>query len=224
MKKLNSYCGKLTPAQAAAGMNAAANNTRRLVVDAATLLSAGKFPTAASVAALAIEEAGKISILRALVLAQSEKEISTGWRDYRSHIRKNLMWLLPQLIADGARKLDDFHPLFDENSDHPFILDQVKQLGFYTDCLGKAHWSIPSDIIDESLAQMLVQIAQLLVREHEYTEKELELWVEHIGPVWKKNPSWMKRAVANWFAAMQDAGLIPEGPNEMDQFIHVGLR
>jgi AbiV family abortive infection protein len=223
MKKFNAYRGKLSPGQAAAGMNAATNNACRLAADAAALVAAGRFPTAASIAALAIEEAGKISILRALVLAKSDKEILDGWRGYRSHIRKNVMWLLPQLVADGARKLDDFRPLFDRTSDHPSILDQVKQLGFYTDCLGEAHWSIPMDVIDEGLAHMLVKIAQLLARDHKYTEKELELWVEHVGPVWKKDASWMKQAVVNWFVAMQEAGLIPEGPNEMEHFIHTGL-
>jgi hypothetical protein len=43
--------------------------------------------------------------------------------------------------------------------------------------------------------------------------------VQHIGPVWKKNPAWMKKALVNWYAAMQDAGLIPEGANDMEQFL-----
>jgi AbiV family abortive infection protein len=138
-KKLDAYRGRLSAAQIAAGMNAAAKNARRLVEDAATLLAAGRFPTAASLATLAIEEAGKISILRMLALATSDAEAAEAWKDFRSHTRKNSAWLLPQLAATGARKLDDFRPLFDEASDHPFMLDQIKQLGFYTDCLGKAH-------------------------------------------------------------------------------------
>ena len=43
-------------------------------------------------------------------------------------------------------------PLFDETSDHPFVLDNLKQLGFYTDCLGKATWALPWKVIDEDLA------------------------------------------------------------------------
>jgi len=221
-KKLDAYRGTLSAAQIAAGMNAAAKNARRLSEDAATLLAAGRFPTAASIAILAIEEAGKISILRTLALATSDAEAAEAWKDYRSHTRKNVAWLLPQLVAADARKLDDLRPLFDETSDHPFVLDQIKQLGFYTDCLGKAHWAIPSDIIDEGLARMLVQIAQLFARDREYTKKEVELWIEHVGPVWKKGLSWMKQAVVNWYAAMQAAGLASEGPNEMEQFIRHG--
>lgn len=204
-------------------MNAAAKNASRLAKDAAKLLDTGSFATAASIAILSIEEAGKISILRTLALAKSDAEAAMTWKEYRSHTRKNVAWLLPQLAGSGALKLDDLRPLFDENSDHPFILDQIKQLGFYTDCLGKAHWAIPPDVIEEPLGRMLVQIAQLFARERDYTEQEVQLWIEHIGPVWKKDPAWMKQAVINWYAAMQAAGLAPEGVNEMEQFIRHGL-
>ena len=53
----------------------------------------------------------------------------------------------------------------------------------------------------------------------ESAEKEIELWIEHVGPIWKRDPSWMKTALANWYAAMQAAGLAPEGENKMEQFV-----
>jgi hypothetical protein len=61
--RLDQYKGRLTAAQLAEGMNAATENARHLVRDAVMLLEAGRFPTAASLAALAIEEAGKPAIL-----------------------------------------------------------------------------------------------------------------------------------------------------------------
>lgn len=224
MKKLNAFRGSLSPAQVAAGINAANANARRLAEDAAALLSAGRFPTAASLAILAIEEAGKVSILRGLALARSEAEASAAWKDYRSHTRKNVAWLLPQLAASGARKLDDLSPLFDTDAEHPHLLDQLKQLGFYTDCLGKAHWSLPSEVITQELSNSLVQTARLFARDHHCTEREIQLWVEHLGPVWKQDPGWMKQAIVNWYAAMQAAGLMPRGENAMAQFIHHGIQ
>jgi len=182
-KKLNAYRGRLTTAQIAQGMNAAAKNAQRLAGDAVALLEAHRSPTAASLAILLIEESGKISILRSLSLAMTSDQVLDAWKDYRSHISKNVAWLLPQLVAAGARKLDDLRPLFDKDSDHPYVLDQIKQLGFYTDCLGQAHWSTPDATIDKDLAQMLVKVATLLAGKHEYTRTEVELWVEHIGPV-----------------------------------------
>ncbi len=222
-KKLDANRGKLTTAQIAQGMSAAAQNARRLAGDAVALLKAHRFPTAASLAILSIEESGKISILRSLSLATTVDEVSDAWKDYRSHTQKNVAWLLPQLVVAGARKLDDLRPLFEKDSDHPYVLDQIKQLGFYTDCLGRAHWSTPDSAIDESLAEMLVKVASLLAGKHEYTKIEVDLWVEHIGPVSKKEHALMKQALVNWYAAMQKMGLVPEGANEMEQFVRDGF-
>ena len=222
-KKLDAYRGKLSPVEIAKGITVAALNSRRLAKDAATLLAAGSFPTAASVAILAIEEAGKASILRSLALARSDAEIKKEWKAYRTHTSKNVAWLLPALAAAGAKKLDDLRPLFDEKSDHPFVLDQLKQLGFYTDCLGNGHWSIPAEVIDEDLARMLVSVADMLAKDKEISVQEIQLWIEHVGPVWRRDPAWMKTALTNWYAAMQAAGLAPEGENKMEQFIRHGV-
>lgn len=222
-KKLDAYRGKLSTADIAKGMTVAGRNARRLADDAVTLLAAGSFPTAASLAALAIEEAGKVSILRALALARNDGEIKDEWKAYRSHTSKNTTWLLPALAASGARKIDDLQPLFDSESNHPFLLDQLKQLGFYTDCLGNGHWSVPAEVIDQDLAQMLVNVADIMAKDKDVPEKEIELWIEHVGPVWKKDLAWMKKALANWYAAMQEAGLAPEGENKMEQSIHHGI-
>jgi AbiV family abortive infection protein len=222
-KKLDAYRGKLNAAQIAAGINAASENAKRIAEDAQFILEAGRLPTAASLAILSIEEAGKASILRALALATTEEEVLDEWRNYRAHTKKNVAWILPQLAASGVRKLDDLKPMFQDDSEHPYILDQIKQIGVYTDCLGKAHWSLPKEVIDEPLAKMLVQTAKILARASRVTEKEIELWIKHIGPVWKKDPHWMKQALINWYADMQQHGLVTEGKNEMEQFIKVGI-
>jgi AbiV family abortive infection protein len=217
--KLDTYRGPLTAAQIAEGMNTALDNAQRLATDAETLLKAGAFPSAASLAALAIEEAGKVTILRELAVARSEAERNESWRDYRSHTRKNIGWIAPELIAGGAEKLEDFRPIVDEKSDHPQVLDQIKQLGFYTDCLGKAHWSKPVEVVDEKLARALVAVCRIKAKESRHSEKEVELWIKHVGPVWKKDMAWMKQALVNWYAAMQAEGLAAAGPNVMEEFV-----
>lgn len=222
-KKLNAYRGPLSAAEIAAGMNAANANAHRLVEDAQTLLIAGRVPTAASLAVLSIEESGKVSILRQLATASSKEEVAAAWKSYRLHIRKNVQWLLPDLAMKGARKLDDFRPLFEEDSEHPFILDQVKQLGLYTDCLGDRHWSVPIDVVDEKLARALVQIANLLAWKRETTVRDIELWIQHVGSVPKSDLPAMKEALASWYSAMQVAGLRPSGINEMEHFINEGV-
>ncbi|MNF95862.1 hypothetical protein D3C84_786310 [compost metagenome] len=223
-RKLDGYKGPLCNSQIAIGMNAALKNAVRLAKDARLLLDAERFPSAVSLATLSIEEAGKTSILRGMIFAKSEQDLKVEWRRYRSHTSKNLQWILPELAAAGARSLDDMRPLFDEGSDHPHLLDQLKQLGFYTDCLGgKAHWSIPEDVIDSALARTLVKTAELLSSTSPVTEREIELWVEHLGPFWKKSDQQMKHALISWYRCMQEEGLKDVGPNKMEQFIHEGL-
>lgn len=205
-------------------MTAASKNAARLAQDAKLLLDAGRFSTACSLAALSIEESGKVSILRAMSLARDDNELKEEWKRYRLHTNKNVQWILPQLVAEGAKRLDDLRPLFDKGAEHPFLLDQVKQLGFYTDCLGnKGHWSIPEEVVDGELTNQLVATAELLSSVSPTSEREIELWVEHVGPVWKKDLNWMKRAVANWYEAMQREGLKPEGANGMEKFLYDGI-
>jgi AbiV family abortive infection protein len=222
-KKLNGYRGRLTASQAAAGMNAATENAKRLQEDAQALLDAGRASTAASLAALSIEESGKVSILRQLATATTSEEVAAAWKSYRSHTRKNVQWLLPDLAVKGARKLEDFRSLFEVGAEHPVVLDHVKQLGFYTDCLGNCHWSVPTEVVDSQLAKSLVQIAKLLVRRRETTVTEIELWVTHVGSASKGDLSAMKQALVAWYAAMQEAGLYQSGINEMERFIHDGV-
>lgn len=223
-KKLPSYKGKLSFAQIAEGMTAASLNAARLAQDSKLLLDVGRFPTACSLAALSIEESGKVSILRAMSLAGDDTEVKEEWKRYRSHTSKNVQWIFPQLVSEGARKLDDFNSLFDKGAEHSHLLDQIKQLGFYTDCLGnKGNWSIPDEVIDSELAEQLVTTANLLSSTSPTSEREIELWVKHVGSVWKKDLNWMKSAVANWYEAMQREGLVPDGENRMKTFLNDGI-
>lgn len=222
-KKLDAYKGRLTPEQIAAGMNAAQRNAKRLLDDALLLLESRRFPSAASLATLSIEESGKVSILRGLALAKNDKEVSQYWRDYRSHTRKNVAWIFLDLVAQGARSLDAFKPIFDPASDHPFVLDELKQIGFYSDCLGNVHWSVPEEVIDESLAEALVRTAQILGRGQETTREEIEVWIKHMGPVWNTSPAWMKRALVNWHREARERGLITGDQDAMEKFVGNGL-
>lgn len=220
--RLAAYNGKLTASDISYGINIANANAKRLADDAEILLTAGRIPTAASLAVLSIEESGKVTIFRQLATSTTN-EINAAWKSYRNHVKKNSQWLLLDLALNGgAKTLDDFRPLFDEN-EHAIILDNIKQLGFYTDCLGDKNWSIPEQFIDEELACYLVKIAKLLVGKREITLKEIELWIEYLGNVPTGDLNLGKEALIRWYAAMQEAGLYKEGVNGMETFITEGI-
>lgn len=222
-RKLDQYKGKLTPAQIADGMNEAAANAKRLYEDARLLFEHGRHPSALSLAALSIEESGKLSILRSVALARDQKELAETWREYRSHTSKNTMWPFVQMFLQGGRRLGDFRPLVEDKSEHSFLLDNIKQLAFYTDCLGKRHWSVPAEVIDHELAESIVQIARLLLPKREITEREIELWIEYIQTVWKQSMEMMEAAVSAWHRQMCAEGLSSGDPDDMEKFILQGI-
>lgn len=223
-KRLDQYKGKLEPKQIAEGMNAAQENANRLVDAASLLLEHGDHALAVSLSVLSIEESGKLGVLRSLAVARDDKELVECWREYRSHTKKNVMWPVLDLFAKGVSRLNDFLPLFKKDGEHPFLLDQIKQLGFYSDCLGKAHWSIPEVAIDKDLAKMLVNTANILAKGRTVTKVEIDLWVKHLGPVWKDSKEKMERGLVQWYKEMQAKGLAEPGPNAMERFIRLGFQ
>ena len=217
--RMAKYSGDLNPAQIAHGINAARRNARRLADDATILLDSGRYPTAAAIAALSVEESGKSSVLRGLALAPNADLRRKAWKDYRLHRSKNAAWILPELVAKGARDLDSLRLAADSSAEHTATLDQLKQIGLYTDCLGDAHWSEPTKVIDENLARSLVGIANLLAREGTVTEKEIELWIEHMQPVRGAPTVLMKSALLNWFDAMRQHGLWEDDKIGVEAFV-----
>jgi len=209
-KVINQYVGPLSIEQAAEGIRVARENARTLVADAELLLEHQRWPRATSLAILAIEEAGKVPAIRALLLARDANEIRDEWRAYRSHTKKNVLWILPDLAAKGARFLEDLSPIMDPGSDHPQVLDSVKQVGFYTDAYGKCRWSLPGTDIPEDFARSFVGLARVLTTGGEglTTAEELALWVKHMRPVWK-GPKWeMSQALAACYQEAAELGVL----------------
>lgn len=226
VRKLDQYAGTLPLEQIAEGMNLAKRNARRLYEDAKTLFDAGRYPTALSLAILSIEEAGKIQILRRMTTEASSDQVKALWKEYRSHTKKNVAWTVLQHVNwGGATKLEDLRPMYDETSNHPFLLDQLKQLGFYTDCLGQAHWAVPDDVIEKELVEHLLMVARVHSGVPDVTTRELQLWQQHVGDTRQyADLRVAKKALANWYEAMRAGGMYPEGPNEMEAFMEQGIQ
>lgn len=201
---LQSYGGELTPAEIAEGIAAAQTNANRLIADAKVLVDAGRFPSAAALAILAVEERGKALILNRMAIVPADK-LKETWRDYRSHRSKNAAWAMPVLLADGARTMKDFAPLVDKKADHAAMLDALKQLAFYTDCLGERHWSKPEEVIEADLAKVLIEIAEQMMGDRPVTAQEVELWREIVAPHYAKAE--MAEAVIRCETALKEAGL-----------------
>jgi len=216
-KRLDQYKGRLDPKQVAQGINAARANAQKLADEAASLLKHGRHALAAALAALAIEEAGKVGILRSLALAETKQEAAEHWKKYRTHTKKSTMWPLPGILDKPSPRREEVLALFDRDADHAYRLDHMKQLGFYTDCLGEGEWSSPDVAISRSQAEELVRTAVDLANFPEVTDTEIELWVKQTRPVSKADAKAQGEALRAWHAEMPRLGLAPPGDNPIDE-------
>lgn len=214
---LRSYSGPLDAAQLHEGINKAQHNSLRLIHDAKLLLEHGRYPSATALAILAIEERGKVAVLKRLAIVSEPADLKKTWKDYRSHRAKNAGWIVPELVRDGARTLIAMAPAVDKGAEHTALLDNLKQIAFYTDCLGEAHWSSPDVVIDEALARSIVQSAEWMHGSSEVTLRELELWQLHVRPHYAA-PS-MANAMLRFQAAMFEEGLTATRPEALAAFM-----
>jgi len=152
-----------------------------LLEDAEMLFAAKRYPSAASLAALAIEEVGKLPILRGVATAKGGEATKQAWKAYRDHQTKNVLWLYPLYVLGGVRTLSGLGVLFDPESKHKKRLDELKQAGFYTDCVDNGKWGVPDEFVDELIAAFVIKTARSLSKYHEVTEREIVLWIKHIG-------------------------------------------
>ena len=98
-------------------------------------------------------------------------------------------------------------------------MNNVKQIGLYSDCLGDAHWSEPEKVIDRRLAQMLMKIADLFATKEAVTPEEIELWIAYLGPAYGAPIETMKEALLSWYRAMNEAGLLNEDDTVVKEFV-----
>lgn len=218
------YVGQLTPSQVAAAINAANANARRLAGDADLLLGSGRFPSAAALAILAIEETGKYTILQSLALARTEEERSGYWRDFYNHWSKNAEWVLPAFEAlMQPRTARDYTPVYDDVAPHRVLLDQLKQQSFYSDFDMKGDPLSPESIVDEEVAKGLVQIARdLTKRRRNVRPEEIELIIKHVGPVWKTTPNLIRKGFEAFFKEAAARGYLSADEASIKEFLGGG--
>lgn len=214
---LKQYRGTLTPKQAAEGISLARANAARLIADAELLEKSSSYGSATALAILAIEEIGKIQCIKIILLQKTEAKVREAWKEFRSHRFKNVQWILPHLVAQGARTLKQLKPAASPEAEHTEMLDIIKQLSLYVDCYGNnSRWSSPKDIEPE-LTKAIIATARILNRDNETTEKELQLWVDIVGPHYGL-PS-MVAALLEFQKQMFEIGLSPTSPEQMAAFI-----
>ena len=170
---------------------------------------------------MSIEESGKEPILRGLARNTNPAVIKSKWQAYRSHRTKNVMWVFPKLADIGVRTFAGFSPFVDRKKIHSPIMDSLKQQGFYTDAAGEDdnwEWLEPVDSVPREAAEKMLELAEKLARYGEVTEREIELWVEHVGD--DEDESGAKNLRSFW-KAMPAEGLTTIPLEQVEQFLGI---
>lgn len=127
------------------------------------------------------------------------------------------------MVSSGARRLDDFRGIFSKHSSN--ILNNIKQISFYSGCYGKKHWSNPKDVVDKDLSKFLLETAVLLTSSNKKcpSVREVQLWIKFMQPVWNADCETQKCALIKWHRSLIDEGLIEEGRNKLEDFVKHGV-
>jgi AbiV family abortive infection protein len=216
--KERQYNQRLTPKKAAEGIKTILNNARSLLSEAQLLFDNFKYARATALAILAIEETGKVSIIRSILVNDNQKELNKEWKRFRSHYEKNWGLAVSDYVVQNKNNIEDFRPIFDSN-DHGQVFDQLKQLAIYTDLFKNDNWSSPDKVITIEIAISVLTTARTFVGKGEQamtTEKELELWVKYLKPVWKKDILDMKQALINCYNEAEEVGVLSGSTNTKD--------
>lgn len=222
MHKLHPYRGKLTTEDVVEGMICALSNAKRLYADAQVLLDAGRYPSACSLGILAVEEIGKLTVLRLLALGGSKEAIKANWKRYSSHIDKNHFWMMVSVFESDENTSPDFNFKFDKQQ--AAIVDNIKQLSFYSGCYFNKQWASPVGAVEELVATVAVAMAEILTDNRTAPcVEEIEIWIKHIKPVRTADIDTQLRALESWYQEMKEIGLSNIGDNIMKLYVCKGI-
>ena len=162
---VSAFRGALTRAGAESGIRALHENAARLARDARLLADARRYPSAAALAAMALDEIGRIPLLVALHAVDGNSRLAELWRRFREH-RHDFPWAIFQTGA--PQRL---------TSDINTALAFMRSIGNIVECLGPGNWAEPARLIQPGLAEELVATAELICL-NPMSTRGITVWLE----------------------------------------------
>jgi AbiV family abortive infection protein len=187
MRRPKPYFSAVDTRQAAAAMQAARLNSIDLLDTADILHSLKRFPHSVFFSILAIEEAGKLAILQALLHGFEDQ--SKLWKSYRSHRAKteslNLGIFARIRATFPAISLDEAHAIA-ARGPTPDDLEEEKQRAVYSDCLDIAGKGFTAHLPQnaewrEAAWNRLCEARAIVLAPRDRSPEELDVWVKHVN-------------------------------------------
>jgi AbiV family abortive infection protein len=163
------FAGKVSPDDAIKGARLTQANALRLIADARLLLEAGRYPSAAMLAVMALDEIAKLFHALTLAAVDSPSVLAAGWKEFRNSPRRFPWSLLQSVSCDGA-----LESISDADLDD--MLDFVRRLGSAVEIVDPGLWIDPAELISRELAASVVETAALICNRRVDT-KAMEIWI-----------------------------------------------
>lgn len=212
---LEPYRGRLTPVQAAAGIQAARLNAMDLLETSRLLYEKGRYGHSLVFSILSVEETAKVTILKNVFLGITSED--EGWRAYRQHTKKasqlnfaikcRISATFPEMAPEKVREIGNRGPSAEE-------MDALKQLCLYSDCLCSADaapvFHLPRNVDQKTAATSALADAEALVPYlRDYPPEELVVWLKHVREGRKKGQTFVQ-IIKPLYEELLEKGMITE--------------
>lgn len=173
MKSLNTlfkrYNGKLTIEQISEGIYFCIENATNIFGDAYILIKANRFPRALSLLLLAIQEAGKVNILKNMTMipTKNQKLWKKEWKNFRKHETKDFLGHDIKTSSEFNDSPGEYfwQQLLDKTNNFVPEREKVRQLGLYIDYIpsDKKWWS-PNEINNKMVKMAESEVTKILYK------------------------------------------------------------
>jgi AbiV family abortive infection protein len=194
------FTGQLSAASAIKGAQLLQENAARLTEDAKILLQAKRYPSAAMMAVMALDELSRIFHPLIFAALHMPKQLAQGWKQFRcerqgfpwSIFQRRIDWLVAGAMSD--EELND-------------MLSFIRALGGGADYIAPGLWIDPKELISAELAASIVGTAELFCKNAVET-KSMEIWMEAVGSL-PRNAT-IEFALKKYQAMLESEGLAEE--------------
>lgn len=140
----------------------------RLLRDARLLLTARRYASAATLAAMALTELGRVAPLLELATAKSEHRIKTVWRQFRDADHP-LPWALfePAIGPSAEGEINN-------------LVRMLRMAGSRSECIEPGVWVSGDQLVHRALAAELIATAELVCCQ-KLDRRAIEIWIDTVG-------------------------------------------
>jgi AbiV family abortive infection protein len=194
------FKGRLSAGSAIKGVQLLQENAVRLTEDAKILLLAKRYPSAAMLAVMALDELSRFFHPLIFTALHTPKQLADGWKQFRcnrssfpwSVFQRRIDWLVPGAMSD--QELND-------------MLSFIRALGSRADYIEPGLWLDPKELISAELAASIVGTAELFCK-NTVKPRTMEIWMEAVGSL-PRNAS-VETALKKYQAMLESEGFAEE--------------